>query len=68
MRWLRHVAEDVVQLAKDCLERRGFKESGFLNEVAEVVRTGVTPAEKLLALYNGKWEQSVDPVFEELLY
>ena len=68
MRWLRHVAEDVVQLAKDVLERRGFKESGFLNEVAKVVRTGVTLAEKLLELYNGKWEQSVDPVFEELLY
>ena len=68
MRWLRHVAEDVVQVAKDGLERRGFKESGFLNEVAEVVRTGVTPAKKLLELYNGKWEQFVDPVFEELLY
>ena len=56
MRWLRHVAEDVVQLAKDGLERRGFKESGFLNEVVEVVRTSVTPAETLLELYNGKWE------------
>ncbi|KAJ7941026.1 Glutamate--cysteine ligase, chloroplastic, partial [Quillaja saponaria] len=65
---LRHVAEDVLKLAKDGLERRGFKESGFLNEVAEVVKTGVTPAEKLLELYHGKWEQSVDPVFEELLY
>ena len=68
MRWLRHVAEDVVQLAKDGLERRGFKQSSFLNEVAEVVRTDVTPAEKLLKLYNGKWEQSVNPVFEELMY
>ena len=68
MRWLRHVAEDVVQLAKDVLERRGFKESGFLNEVAKVVRTGVTPTEKILEPYNGKWEQSVDPIFEELLY
>ena len=68
MRWLRHVVEDVVQLAKDGLERRGFKQSSFLNEVAEVVRTNVTPAEKLLELYNGKWEQFVDPVFEELLY
>ncbi|KAK3005758.1 hypothetical protein RJ639_017570 [Escallonia herrerae] len=58
---LRHIAEDVVKLAKDGLERRGFKETGFLNEVAEVVRTGVTPAEKLLELYNGKWGQSVDP-------
>jgi glutamate--cysteine ligase len=29
---------------------------------------GVTPAEKLLKLYETKWQQSVDPVFEELLY
>ncbi|KAF8380251.1 hypothetical protein HHK36_027734 [Tetracentron sinense] len=65
---LRHVAEDVVKYAKDGLERRGYKETAFLNEVAEVVRTGVTPAEKLLELYNGKWGQCVDPVFEELLY
>ncbi|KAK6935389.1 Glutamate--cysteine ligase, GCS2 [Dillenia turbinata] len=65
---LKHVAEDVLRLAKDGLERRGFKETGFLNEVAEVVRTGVTPAEKLLELYHSKWGQSVDPVYEELLY
>ncbi|XP_028767411.1 glutamate--cysteine ligase, chloroplastic-like [Neltuma alba] len=65
---LKHVAEDVLKFSKDGLERRGFKETGFLNEVAEVVRTGVTPAEKLLDLYHGKWGQSVDPVYEELLY
>uniref|UniRef100_A0A0C9S817 glutamate--cysteine ligase n=2 Tax=Wollemia nobilis TaxID=56998 RepID=A0A0C9S817_9CONI len=65
---LKHVAEDILQLAREGLQRRGFKESGFLNEVAEVVRTGVTPAERLLDLYQGKWGNSVDPVFEELLY
>lgn len=65
---LKHIAEDILQLAKDGLQRRGFKETGFLNEVAEVVRTGVTPAERLLDLYHGKWGNSVDPVFEELLY
>ncbi|KAI9174067.1 hypothetical protein LWI28_011403 [Acer negundo] len=65
---LGHVAQDVLKLAKDGLERRGYKESGFLNAVAEVVRTGVTPAEKLLEMYDWKWAQSVDPVFEELLY
>ncbi|KAM0019943.1 putative glutamate--cysteine ligase [Helianthus debilis subsp. tardiflorus] len=37
---LKHVAEEVLQFAKDGLERRGYKETGFLNEVAEVVRTG----------------------------
>lgn len=65
---LRHVAEDVLQLAKEGLERRGYKEVGFLKEVTEVVKTGVTPAEKLLKLYDEKWGCSVDPVFEELLY
>jgi gamma-glutamylcysteine synthetase len=34
----------------------------------DILVAGVTPAEKLLELYNGKWGQSVDPVFEELLY
>ncbi|KAA8522403.1 hypothetical protein F0562_013236 [Nyssa sinensis] len=64
----RQMLRNEVPLAKDGLERRGFKETGFLNEVAEVVRTGVTPAEKLLEMYHGKWGQCVDPVFEELLY
>lgn len=66
--YVKHIAEDVLKLAKDGLEKRGFKEIGFLNEVAEVVRTGVTPAERLLEMYHGKWGQNVDPVFEELLY
>jgi hypothetical protein len=36
--------------------------------IDHILVAGVTPAEKLLELYNGKWGQSVDPVFEELLY
>eukprot|EP00249_Psilotum_nudum_P019931 c27481_g1_i1 orf=337-1947(+) len=65
---LKHVAEDVLKLAKEGLQRRGYKEAGFLNEIASVVETGVTPAEILLDLYRGSWEGSVDPVFEGLLY
>ncbi|ONK75685.1 uncharacterized protein A4U43_C03F19470 [Asparagus officinalis] len=37
---LRHVAEDVLKLAKDGLERRRNKEAGFQREVAEVVNSG----------------------------
>ncbi|KAK3227236.1 hypothetical protein Dsin_007098 [Dipteronia sinensis] len=66
-----HVAQDVLKFSEACystyfdgLERRGYKESGFLNAVAEVART----SEKLLEMYHGKWAQSVDHVFQELLY
>ncbi|XP_010439231.1 PREDICTED: glutamate--cysteine ligase, chloroplastic-like [Camelina sativa] len=65
---LKHVAEDILKLAKDGLDRRGYNETGFLNAVAAVVRTGVTPAEKLLELYNGDWGKNIDHVFRGLQY
>nr|BAJ21770.1 putative gamma-glutamylcysteine synthetase [Pteris vittata] len=65
---LRHVAQDVMKLAKEGLQRRGYKEAGFLSEIVEVVNTGITPAEKLLEKYKGDWKENVDPVYEELLY
>jgi len=66
--YVRDLAEEVLKLAKSGLERRGYKEVGFLREVDEVVRTGVTPAERLLNLYETKWQRNVDHVFEHLLY
>lgn len=65
---LRHVGQDVVNLTKEGLQRRGYKEAGFLSEIIEVVNSGITPAEKLLQKYKGEWKGNVDPVFEELLY
>lgn len=65
---LRHVAQDVYKLAFEGLERRGYKEATFLRELKPIVETGVTPAERLLELYNTKWQKSVDPAFRELLY
>ncbi|KAB1223271.1 Glutamate--cysteine ligase, chloroplastic [Morella rubra] len=66
-RLLRHVAEKVIKWAKDGLERRGLDEAVYLKELEEVGKTGMTPAEKLLQMYHGKWGQNVDPVFQELL-
>uniref|UniRef100_A0A7N2M2H0 Glutamate--cysteine ligase, chloroplastic n=2 Tax=Quercus lobata TaxID=97700 RepID=A0A7N2M2H0_QUELO len=65
---LKDVAVSVIKWAKDGLERRSLEESVYLNELAEVVATGVTPAEKLLQMYNEKWGHNVDHVFEELRY
>ena len=33
-----------------------------------LINAGVTPAEKLLQMYNENGEKNVDPVFEELRY
>ncbi|BBM97652.1 glutamate--cysteine ligase [Marchantia polymorpha subsp. ruderalis] len=65
---LKHVTQDVFQLAKEGLRRRGYKEVGFLNELEDTVKSGKTVSEKLLESYHGKWGGTVDPVFEELLY
>ncbi|KAJ7952314.1 glutamate--cysteine ligase, chloroplastic-like [Quillaja saponaria] len=65
---LRHVAEDVLKWAKDGLERRQLNESVFLDALTEVVRTGLTPADRLLEMYHENWGHSIDPVFKELCY
>ncbi|OEL24203.1 Glutamate--cysteine ligase A, chloroplastic [Dichanthelium oligosanthes] len=38
--YVRDLAENIVKLAKDGLQRRGHMEAGFLNEVDEIVGTG----------------------------
>eukprot|EP00850_Spirogloea_muscicola_P007927 SM000041S15486 [mRNA] locus=s41:344872:351336:- [translate_table: standard] len=65
---LRHVAQDIYKLAKEGLERRGYKEASFLHEVGSIVQTGDTPAEKLLQAYHGRWGESVDLAYKELIY
>ena len=34
----------------------------------EIVARGITPAEVLLERYQGPWNASVDPVFDEFAY
>jgi glutamate--cysteine ligase len=41
----------------------GRDESGFLDPLDRIAERGITPAEQLLASYNGPWRQSVDPVY-----
>ncbi|KAK3159916.1 hypothetical protein QOZ80_1BG0052730 [Eleusine coracana subsp. coracana] len=66
--YVRDLAKLVVKLAKEGLKRRGYEEVGFLNEVDEAIRTGVTPAERLANLYKTKWQHNVDPIFHEFAY
>ncbi|MGD2131125.1 MAG: glutamate--cysteine ligase [Lysobacterales bacterium] len=68
------LALEVVAIANEGLAARarlnsaGDNETGFLAPLREVAQTGVTPAERKLALYHGDWNHSVDPAFTECAY
>ncbi len=53
---------------RNVLDRGGQDETAFLNRLWEIAKSGVTPAEELLAAYNGPWQGSVDPFFDEFAY
>lgn len=50
------------------LNEEGQDESVFLNPLDEVLAKKATMAEDLLAAYNGRWNQSILPVFDEYQY
>ena len=43
-------------------------ESGYLAELDEIAASGITPAERLLELYNGPWQGDAAKVFENFAY
>jgi len=67
-------AARVVEIASAGLAARGIAgsraadETGFLDPLRRVVDGGLSPADELLARFNGPWAGSVDPVFTESAY
>jgi glutamate--cysteine ligase len=73
-RSVQDVAKDMVAIAKEGLRRRNrlsgglVDESGFLSELEVIAASGVTPAERLLELYETRWAGDVSRVFEDFAY
>ena len=73
-RTMQELARDVVDIAAAGLSARaqldaaGSNEGGFLDPLREIVATGVTPADRLLARYHGEWHGDVSRVYEELCF
>ncbi len=73
-RSLQSIAIEVLEMASTGLTARnrlsssGENETGFLETLFANAYAGVTPAEKKLELYHGRWNGSVDPVFTEAAY
>ena len=68
------VAKDMLASAAEGLKRRNrlsgglVDESGYLSELQTIAETGVTPAERLLELYETRWAGEVSRVFEDFAY
>ncbi len=71
---LRDIAGEVLDIAGRGLAARarhsasGDDETGFLNPLREIVRTGKVPAQELLDRYHGAWGGDVSKVYEELSF
>jgi glutamate--cysteine ligase len=68
---LRDIAGQVLDIAAAGLNARarinasGDNESGFLDPLREIVRTGKVPAQVLLDRFNGDWGGDITRVYEE---
>ena len=73
-RSLQSIAIEVLEMsstgltARNRLSSAGENETGFLEPLFSNAFAGITPAEKKLELYHGRWNGSVDPVFREAAY
>ena len=68
------LARSMVEIAADGLRARAEEdwaaqdERQFLTFLKGVIERGRTPAEDKLAAFEGRWENSIDPVFAEFAY
>ena len=68
------VARAALAIARDGLARRrlldaqGNDETRFLEPVEAILRDGLSPAQEMLARYNGAWGRSVAPLYTEYAF
>ncbi|MEX6725782.1 glutamate--cysteine ligase [Parapedomonas caeni] len=66
---LQDVARRMIDIAAQGLKNRarlnatGLDEQGFLDELREIADSGVTPAERLLTDYHGRWGGDIRHIF-----
>ena len=71
---VRELALRALAIAREGLRRRarhdrdGQDESGLLDVLDEIADSGLTPAERKLALFEGRWQRRIEPVFSEFAY
>ena len=73
-RTVQAVAIDLLAIAREGLKRRNrlsggmVDETGYLSELDQIAESGITPAERLLELYQTRWAGDASRVFEDFAY
>lgn len=68
------LAKEVVGLSRAGLARRerisdiGLDETNYLEPLQETLVSGMTPAEKMLARFNGDWEGDLEQIFKDYAF
>ncbi len=71
---LQEIAQQALAISRSGLKARqrlnahGENEALFLDDLDEIAKTGISPAERLLERYHTAWGESVEPIFEEAAY
>jgi glutamate--cysteine ligase len=71
---VRDIAVDMVAIASEGLKSRNklsggmVDERGYLAELEEIADSGLTPADRLLALYHGEWQGDVSRIYRDFAY
>ena len=58
---MRDVARDALAIARDGLRARGLGEEVYLAPLEEIVDSGLTRADRMLALFKGAWKGDARP-------
>jgi len=73
-RSLNEIGRDVIELSRRGLQRRarldgsGHDETHFLAPLEEILARRQTMADMMIGLYQGRWNGSVDPLFDEFAF
>jgi glutamate--cysteine ligase len=68
------LAEETLRIAarglarRKRLDRNGRDETRYLRPLEESIARGLTPAQELLEKFNGVWNGTVEPIYEEYAY
>jgi glutamate--cysteine ligase len=68
------LGRDVIEIAHAGLSARGEvnsmgeNETAFLNPLRDIVESGISPAHRLLNLYEGEWGGDLSRIYDEMSF